>query len=403
MRCLLPFLLLALVPTQLLAQRPPQLGTSTTKKNGSASTFANGLPTDPKFFPLAVWLQPPHLAPRYRELGINLYLGLWDGPTAPQLTALEQAGMLTICAQNPVGLAHRGKAIVGWMHGDEPDNAQPGKLGYGPPIPPHDVVADYERLRKTDPTRPVLLNLGQGVAWDGWHGRGPRTNHPEDYPEYAKGCDIASFDIYPVTHDKPAVAGKLEFVGKGVQRLVGWTQGKKPVFACIETTHIQSATLRPTPAQLRSQVWMAITCGADGIVYFAHEWQPKFHEAALLTYPDITKAVQDVNAEVLAVAPVLNSPTLADAVTVTVRGTGTNAGEAAADGEVAVLCKAAGRDLFVFAASLQGTPVQATFTVKGKSSGKVVVQGEQRELKLEGGRFRDEFAGYGIHHYRIAR
>ena len=67
-----------------------------------------------------------------------------------------------------------------------------------------------------------MLNLGQGVAWDGWYGRGVRTNHPEDYAEYVRGGDIISFDIYPAVHDKPAVAGKLWYVARGVERLRGW-------------------------------------------------------------------------------------------------------------------------------------------------------------------------------------
>jgi hypothetical protein len=50
------------------------------------------------------------------------------------------------------------------MHGDEPDNAQSlGQgNGYGPPIPPERIIADYHRVRMADPSRPVLLNLGQG-------------------------------------------------------------------------------------------------------------------------------------------------------------------------------------------------------------------------------------------------
>ena len=43
--------------------------------------------------------------------------------------------------------------------------------------------------------------------------RGRRSNHPEDYPEYLKGCDIASFDIYPANHGSKAVAGNLWYVG----------------------------------------------------------------------------------------------------------------------------------------------------------------------------------------------
>ena len=119
------------------------------------------------YFPIAVWLQAPKNAAKYKAAGINLYVGLWKGPTDRQLAELAEAGMPVICHQNAVGLRsrHRG-VIVGWMHGDEPDNAQSrgqGK-GYGPPVPPARVVADYKRILAADPTRPVLLNLGQGVA-----------------------------------------------------------------------------------------------------------------------------------------------------------------------------------------------------------------------------------------------
>ena len=74
-----------------------------------------------------------------------------------------------------------------------------------------------------------MLNLGQGVAWDGWYGRGVRTNHPEDYSQYVRGGDIVSFDIYPAVHDKPAVAGKLWYVARGVDRLRGWAANERIV------------------------------------------------------------------------------------------------------------------------------------------------------------------------------
>ena len=155
----------------------------------------------------------------------------------------RDAGMRVICSQNEVALAHLDDpTIVGWMHGDEPDNAQSlgSGQGYGPPVAAReDRRTEYERIRKADPSRPVLLNLGQGVAWDGWYGRGVRTNHPEDYPEYIQGCDIASFDIYPVTHDNPEVAGNLWYVARGVERLVGWADGRKTVWNCIECTRIR--------------------------------------------------------------------------------------------------------------------------------------------------------------------
>ena len=40
-----------------------------------------------------------------------------------------------------------------------------------------------------------MLNLGQGVAWDGWYGRGTRTNHPEAEKFCrAKGLHLAHAD-----------------------------------------------------------------------------------------------------------------------------------------------------------------------------------------------------------------
>ncbi len=187
-----------------------------------ASAYArwqNGPCPDATRFPIAVWLQAPRNAAKYQALGVNLYVALWEGPTAEQIAELKRRHMPVICDQNAYALKHLDeKIIVGWMHGDEPDNAQslgPGK-GYGPPIPPEKIIADYRRIKAKDPTRPVMLNLGQGVAWDGWYGRGVRTNHPEDYARYVKGGDIVSFDIYPAVHDKPEIAGKLWYVARGV-------------------------------------------------------------------------------------------------------------------------------------------------------------------------------------------
>lgn len=323
---------------------------------------------------------------------MNTYVALYRGPTEEQLAALEKAGMYAVVHQNERSLKfEESKVIAAWMHGDEPDNAQPrrdGQRGWGPPIAPEKIVADYERIKATDPTRPVLLNLGQGVAWDNWHGRGVRSRHPEDYPQYLKGCDIASFDIYPVTHDNPEVAGKLEFVGNGVKRLVDWTGGQKPVWACIETTHIHSDRAIPTAQQLRSEVWIAIAHGATGIVYFCHEFTPRQVEAGLLEYPEIVEAVKRVNAEVTSLAAVINSPTVADAVTVT--------------GDVACLAKRHGGDLYLFAVSRRATPTRTTFTLKGLK-GEATVQRVTGEgsTKTHAARFEEELEAYGVRIYCI--
>ena len=97
-------------------------------------TWTNGPWADSNFFPIAVWLQDPPMAQRYRQAGFNTYVGLWLGPTEKQLAALNQAGMRVICEQNKIALQHLADTnIIGWMHSDEPDNGQSfgARFGFG--------------------------------------------------------------------------------------------------------------------------------------------------------------------------------------------------------------------------------------------------------------------------------
>lgn len=365
----------------------------------SAAPYArwkNGPPSDPSFFPIAVWLQNPSKAERYKAAGFNVYVGLWRGPTEAQLAALKAAGMKVICHQNEVGLSHReDPIIIGWMHGDEPDNAQSlgqGK-GYGPPIPPAKIVEDYQRIRAADPTRPVLLNLGQGVAWDRWHGRGVRTNHPEDYPEYIKGCDIVSFDIYPVAHSHPDVRGNLWYVARGVERLKQWSRPEQIVWNCIECTRI-SSTNKATAAQVRAEVWMSLIHGSRGLIYFVHEWNPRFNESALLDDPELLPAVTEINRQIHALAPVLNQPAVPQAVRVATEP---------ADVPVAVAVHQHQGAWYLFAVAMRNQAVKAAITLpESIRAAQAEVLYENRQLPATNRILQDTFAPYGVHLYRLS-
>ena len=365
----------------------------------AASPYArwkNGPPTDENYFPIAVWLQNPANAARFKDAGINLYVGLYNGPTSNQLATLQQAGLSVICGQRR-GLEHRGNpVIVGWMHGDEPDNAPsigPGQ-GYGPPILPGKIVQDYERIRAADPSRPVLLNLGQGVAWDNYPGRGVRRNHPEDYPEYVKGCDIASFDIYPVVHDQPAVAGKLEFVAQGVERLRGWAGPGRPVWNCIECTHISNPEAKATPQQVRAEVWMSLVHGSRGLIYFVHQFKPAFKEAALLDDPEMLAAVTAINQQIHQLAPVLNSPSITNGLTVK---------SSHATAPIAWMLKRHANAAWLFAVNLRSATTRGTFAGRELRAGaSAEVLGESRRLPVDTGVFSDDFKPYEVHLYRLA-
>ena len=357
--------------------------------------WSRGLPTNDTFFPIAVWLQNPSNAERFKAAGINVYVGLHRGPTSNHLALLEKAGMRVICSQNR-GLEFKDHPMIaGWMHGDEPDNAQSlgdGK-GYGPPILPQKIIEDYQRLRAADPSRPIFLNLGQGVAWDNWIGRGVRRNHPEDYPEYLKGCDIASFDIYPVVHDHRDVQGKLEFVAHGVDRLRKWAGPERVVWNCIECTHIENPDRKATPSQVRSEVWMSLIRGSRGLIYFVHQFKPVFREAALLDDPEMLKAVTHLNRQIHQLAPVLNSPSITN---------GLSFKNPAAESSIAWMIKRHEKKVYLFTANLNPKSAEASFVLSGfPGQSKVEVLEEGRGLEMKNGSFTDQFEPYGVHLYQI--
>jgi len=58
------------------------------------------LVNNPNYFPICVYTQQPEYAGKYKEMGINLYYYLWQGPTAEQIADLKKYGMRTICEFN---------------------------------------------------------------------------------------------------------------------------------------------------------------------------------------------------------------------------------------------------------------------------------------------------------------
>lgn len=304
--------------------------------------------------------------------------------------------MRVICFQNEIALRHPyGTNVIAWMHEDEPDNARKfgARLGFGSPTPPERIQAEYRRMKNADASRPVFLNLGQGVAWENWYGRGTRNGYVEDYPRYLEGCDIASFDIYPVNHPRTEVAGNLWYVPQGVMRLRHLTNEQKPVWNFIECTGINRSDRKPTPIEVRAEVWMSLIHGSRGIIYFAHQFKPTFIEAALLADAEMLAAVTQLNHQITSLAPVLNSPSITNAVMIR----STNAAA-----PIAVMVKQVGVFKYVFAVAMRPLETTAEFTLKNLSASDTVeVIGENRSLPMSEGKFSDWFGPWAVHLYRV--
>jgi hypothetical protein len=356
--------------------------------------WTNGPSPDPAYFPISVWLQNPTNVDRYADVGVNNFTGLWNGPTDEQLGQLGTAGTSVFCDQTMVWNGHlTDRTITAWMQPDGPDNAQENMAGgYDPCIEPAAVVTSYDKLRANDPTRPVYLGLGRGVADTEWVGRGTCTGRTDMYPEYAKGGDLLAFHLYPHNDGKP-----LELVGAGVANLVEWSGARKPVIPTIEAADINGGA-RPSPAEITAEVWMSLIHGAAGIQYFCHRFMPSFSETDCLDDAPTAAVLKAIDTRIHDLAPVLNVPSVANGVEVT---------SSAAEIPVDVMLKRHGGATYLFAVEMRAGKTTATFTLRGlPASARVEVLGEDRrpEVTAAAGAavFSDAFSDYGVHLYRIA-
>lgn len=373
------------------------------RQSDSRQAWSNSPIGRADFFPIAVWTQDPNLAGQYKEIGINTYFGLWQGPTDEQLDTLRKHDMYVICDQNDVAMARlRDRHIIGWMHGDEPDNRQ--ARFDGGPVPLADLMADYERMRRNDRTRPVLVNFGQGVANDQFPGRALTL---DQYADYARAADIVSYDVYPVANIKlPRTDGEpgivfhpqghelLWYVAKGVNRLQHWTAHDKPVWNVIECTHIWNPRDKATPHQVRAQVWMSIINGARGITWFVHQFEPVRNVQMLLDDPEMRAAVGSINREVAGLAAVINSPDIHNGSSVS-----TDNYEVPIDWVV----KRHDGNTYVLAVAMRNGSTRGLFNIHGlPPRATVTVIGEGRSFDISGGIFSDDFGPYDVRLYRIS-
>lgn len=362
--------------------------------------FAQPLPSsaNPNYFPIGVWLQQTRHAKEYKMAGVNTYVGLWDGLDQAQLSELKNAGMKVMCDQNAFALGKlTDTTIYAWTQGDEPDNAQWNATTnkYDPCIDPAVIISRYNDLKVKDATRPVYLNLGQGVSNIDWVGRGTCTGKTDLYPVYkngyVKGCDIVSYDIYPV-NNTDITKEKLWYVPKGIDSLRVWSEDKKPVWCWIEVTKIDSKTSnrQPTAQEVKAEVWMALVHGASGFGYFCHSWKPDLDDAALLNDATMLDAVTKINKEITSLAPVLNSKTTNGYASVTSSNTAV---------PINMLTKNIGNVNYIFSVGMRPGTTTATFSIN--SGNTVEVIGEARTITVNAGKFTDNFSSYGVHLYKI--
>jgi hypothetical protein len=113
----------------------------------------------------------------------------------------------------------------------------------------------------------------------------------------------------------------------------------------------------------------------------------------LFAHPELLEEVTKVNKGIHELAPVLNSPTVKDAVTVK-----------SLDEKVPIdiMVKRHDGTTYVFAVSMRDAPAKASFEVKGIPEKAVVeIIGVDRKIEIQGGKFQDDFQGYEVKLFKV--
>ena len=336
-------------------------------------------------------------------LGINIYVGNnagTDSLAAADLATLKAQGIYAIVGQDAVGLANvDDPTIVGWwMTPDEPDNAQETSPGnYGPPVAPATLVAQYDAYKAADPTRPIYLGLGQGVAYDGWEGRG--SNAPAE-SGYVPASDIVDFDIYPYNNcggdsNEQVTCDQFWLNAHGVDQLHGWSTRGQAVWTDIETTTIAAGTTTgPTPqADEVGGLALPHPRGQRDHLLPRH-LEPELPRGRHLRRPG--DGQRGDGAE----------PAGEDAgARAEQRGHSEAWWRSAArtrDASIDLMVKAHGQTLYLFAAIAGPGTATGGFLIDGMTGdGTVTVLGENRTFAVTDGSFGDAFAANDVHIYEI--
>jgi hypothetical protein len=394
---------------------PSASGPPAPPRNGEFSPafyarFKSSLPASASFFPIAVWQQQPTRvrngkpnAVNFKNLGINTFAGLWDFPndggSAANLSAIRSSGMYALGggddgkagdARTISGMAGNG-AWAGFELGDEQDmSTNPSH------ITPAQVSGQAAALRRDAPGRLVYNNFGKAFSLFPWVGAHDET---AGLRQYCAQVDVASSDYYAATDGyEPAGTHTPNFYGKSIDHVRQLCGPAKPAWGFIETGHPfadqpgawppYSANGVISAATIEQGVWSMLAHGANGIVYFVHDFfTGRFTEDGLFDHPQTVTAVARIDAAIRAIAPILNAQRQPK-------------GLLAVNADATLRADAAG--WYVVAAENSGHKRTCTFTVAVAANRTVSVVGENRTVKANAnGTWSDPFAGWGHHVYKI--
>jgi hypothetical protein len=242
-------------------------------------------------------------------------------------------------------------AVFAWYVCDEPDHPRWT-------VPPPEMRLATTLLHRADPNHPTWTVV---MPWA-----------DSNIYQYADTVDIIATDMYPIADYKR----QLIRVARATDVLRRAVKGQRPVWMVTE------ATSKATPQEEYAITYLAVTHGANGIVYW------NFNDAR--RNPQIWKTMVDISLELKTLTPVLVSPSSQRPVRV--------------DNEhIHFLAKEHEGKFYLLTVNASPEPQsKVRLTLPGlQDNATARVLFENRTVRMRNGVLTDDFAGYERHVYEI--
>jgi hypothetical protein len=339
---------------------PPPSGTSFTYDPAFVGPdyydrWSKGPSSDPTYFPILAYhmnlTQWSGLAARVTGCNVNGILMAYDQSADYIMQAAIDAGLdilgIASLAQwhelpaNNIDTVYptQNGVITAYAMSDEPNQGDSVYEKYGDGTPALDTgaqtyVADSNAQKAADPTRPILGNFTKDVME--WNNGGPAGWTEAEVEQHNRtqlnSLDIASGDVYGWADEYEWHQDDPTF---GTGHVAAWVYGHTidrlryynpnvPAFGFVEGCRSGDGVNTIMPGMIKAAVWNLLVHGARGYTI----WPRDFYGTGIVLYPGADEfigefnmfadhqwdtqytAFQQVNAEVKALAPQLNAPTV---------------------------------------------------------------------------------------------
>lgn len=190
--------------------------------------------------------------------------------------------------------------------------------------------------------------------------------------QYADTVDIISTDVYPINRNKPC---DLLKIAKGTDVMRRAVRGKKPVWMVPQSASVA------TPAEEYCVTYLAVTHGANGIIY----WE--YNDAR--RNPEIWETMVKISLELKELTPALTSVTSDKEVTVS-------------DENIHAILKEVEGGFYLITVNAKPEPVSGVrISLPWLEKGEAKVLFEDKTVPIETGVIIDDFDGYGRHVYKM--